>query len=282
MRRRTTLGGLIREPLMHFLLLGMAFFVLYGAVSPGDTDSRRITVTQAQVDSLARQYQAVWGRPATPTELRALVDAQVRDEVLYRAGMAAGLGRDDAVIKRRIRQKLEVIAEEEDGSAPPTDAQLAAYLKAHPDQFAGPATVSFEQLYFDPAAPGAAASVAAAKMALAHGEAVVGGSAPLPRRVAGESVALVARDFGSDFADGLARLPRGRWVGPLASGVGAHLVKVEAWTPAAPPPLAAVRADVEREWLNDRRLRALEASYQRLRRDYDIVVEAKLPGTATK
>ena len=264
---------LVREPLLHFLLIGLAFFLLYGVVSPGDASGHRIEISAAELADMRRQYAALWGGPPDARQLAALVETRVRDEILYREGMAAGLGRDDPVIKRRIRQKVEVMAEEENGAAP-TDADLVAYLRAHPAVFTRPAIVSFDQIWFNPEGPDTPATVAAAKARLAAGAAPAGFGQPsmLPAHVERSDTDSVARDFGSDFAAALVKLPVGQWSGPLASGVGVHLVRLNALVPPALPPLAEVRDAVTREWENDRRLAAREASYQRLRAKYTVSV----------
>jgi hypothetical protein len=101
----------LKEPVLHFLLIGIAIFVAYGLVAPRSNEGARIVVSQGVVDALAREYQARWQRPPAERELAGLVDAYIRDEIMYREGTALGLDRDDPVIKRRVRQKLDVIAE---------------------------------------------------------------------------------------------------------------------------------------------------------------------------
>ena len=117
------IGALWREPLLHFLLIGLLLFLVYGRVAPPSDDGNRITVTQADIAALARQFQATWSRPPTPAELDGLVDNHVRDEILFREGTALGLLKDDTVIKRRVRQKLEVLVEEAGRSGVPSDAE---------------------------------------------------------------------------------------------------------------------------------------------------------------
>jgi hypothetical protein len=268
---------ILREPLLHFLLIGLAFFLLYGVVGPGDSAGRTITVSAGDVDELRRQYVALWGGPPTEQQLAGLIEARVRDEVLYREGMAQGLGRDDPVIKRRIRQKVEVMAEEEGSDSAPTDAVLGAYLQGHRDRFVRPAVVSFDQVYFNPQGPDTPASVAAAKARLNAGAAATGIGQPtmLPARVTLSDVDVVARDFGADFAAALVKLPVGQWSGPIGSGVGVHLVRLTDLVPPQLPPLVDVRAEVVREWENDRRVAASAASYARARARYDVVIEGK-------
>ena len=86
------LGRLLREPLFHFLLLGMLLFALYGWIN---RDALRkpdeIIVDQTRVAALASQFQRVWQRPPSRDELRDLIDAWVREEMVYREGIAAGM-----------------------------------------------------------------------------------------------------------------------------------------------------------------------------------------------
>ena len=269
--------SLVREPLVHFLLIGLALFLLYGQVSPGDSESKRIVVSQVQVDDMARQFHSAFNRVPTPAELRGLVRTFVREEIIYREGLALGLDQDDAVIKRRIRQKYELIAEEEQRSAP-TDANLAAYLKSNPAEFIRPPVVSFEQLFFDPATTSPEA-VDAANAALAKGAdpAGVGQPTMLPAMIAGTSLDLVERDFGKDFATQVASAPIGRWAGPIVSGLGVHLIRVTGRSEPAVPPLREIRAAVAREWEREQRRRSSDADYRKVRAQYNVVVEAKLP-----
>jgi hypothetical protein len=275
------LRRVLREPLLHFLLIGLAMFLYYGHVAPGDRDTRRIVVRQTQVDDLVRQYQATWNQPPTPRELSGLVDAYVHDEILYREGRALGLDRDDSVIKRRIRQKLEVMSEEEISHEAPADADLAAYLQAHPDAFRQPAVVTFEQIFFGTTAPGADLDrrIATAQRALEQGAdpATLGQATMLPGHMGEIALDSIAREFGEAFAKQLLVAPVGQWTGPVTSGFGAHLVRVDTLKPAELPPLQAVRSAVVREWEDDQRKRALDDDYRKLRQNYDVVIEAKLP-----
>ena len=123
MRIRTLLG----EPMLHFLLIGIALFGAYRWMSPGDSGGRRIVITQGVVDDLVTQHVAARGREPSTTELNHLIESYVRDEILYREGVRLGLERDDIVVKRRVRQKIEMIAEE-DASTGADRRGLSAYL----------------------------------------------------------------------------------------------------------------------------------------------------------
>jgi len=275
--------SLLKEPVLHFLLIGVAIFMAYGLIAPRGKEGARIVVTQGVVDALVREHQARWQRPPAEQELAGLVEAYIRDEILYREGTALGLDRDDPVIKRRVRQKLEVIAEEQQARDAPTDADLAAYLAQHADRFTRPGTVSFEQIFFP--ATATAAQVEDARVSAARGAdpARLGQSSMLPPRAENAPLDLAARDFGSEFADEIAKLPLNEWKGPVRSGFGLHLVRVTARTPAVMPPLDDVRAAVAREWENERRLASMSESYRKLRSQYAIVIEAtRVPSIAAR
>ena len=272
---------LLREPLLHFLVLGLALFLLFNVVSgaKGGAD-RRIVVNDATAANIVRLYQRAWKRPVTPAELQGLIDSHVREEVLFREGVAMGLDRDDPVIRRRVLQKMGVITEESAARLAPADAELENYLRKHAERYRIPALVGFEQVMFDPVRHGSRldADLAAALVRLRGGTLpdTIGDSSLLPASVATTSADLVARDFGDKFAASVIALPLGTWSGPVASGYGVHLVRVTSMTPGRPATLAEVRAAVEGDWENDRRLLANEDYYRQARRKYDVVIDADL------
>jgi hypothetical protein len=277
------LRSLVREPLAHFLLLGALLFFLDGWLRPATTAAAdsRIVVSEARVHNLTRNFVRTWQRPPTREELAGLVEAHVREEVMVREALALGLDRDDAIIRRRLQQKLEFVSEGAAALAPPTDEQLEAYLKAHPEAFRAPPRVTFVQVYLDPARRKGALDADAARLL----ETLNGAGAPRDPTSVGDRLLLlepryenlpqpeVASQFGAEFAAALVKQPTGRWAGPLASGYGLHLVRVEQLQPRGTPALGDVRPLVEREWSNARREELARAFYERLRAKYAITVQ---------
>ena len=277
MRIRT----LLSEPMLHFLLIGIALFGAYRWVSPGDSGERRIVITQGVVDHLVTQHVAARGREPSTTELNHLIESYVRDEILYREGVRLGLERDDIVVKRRVRQKIEMIAEEDASTRAPTDADLVAYLTANQARFVQPAILTFDQVFIGESrsGPGVVHVVTVTGEALRKGAdpEQLGKPTLLPHRMTRTPADLVARDFGASFAAALEKVPVGEWVGPIDSSFGAHYVRVSDRTPAAAPQLAAVRDHVVREWENERRQRARTDAYARMRGEYEISMVANAP-----
>jgi hypothetical protein len=279
-------GKWVREPLLHFLFLGLMLFGLFKVVSGGrgarSGGDHRIVVSAAMVDSIVQRHQSAWHRTPTPEELKGLIDTHVREEILYREGVAMGLERDDAVVRRRVLQKLDVITGEPAAQSAPTDAELGAYLEREAARYAHPPLIGFEQVLFDPVRHGARleADLNAALSRLDAGAkpGALGDSSLLPATAADVSTDLLARDYGDDFARAVLALPVGGWQGPVRSGFGDHLVRVTSKTPGRPATLAEVRAAVERDWENERRLKAMEDHYRTLRESYEVVVDAGLAG----
>ena len=267
----------LKEPLLHFLLLGLLLFLLYGKVAPTSADGNRVTVSRGVIAGLATQFQATWSRPPTAVELNGLVDSYVRDEILFREGVALGLVKDDPVIKRRVRQKLEVLIEEEGSSRGASDTQLTDYLSKNAAKFRMPPVLSFDQVFFDPARYGdqLESAVTASLAALTKGATPEsqGRGSMLPARVDQLPLDLVVRDFGEEFGKALESAPVGQWAGPVPSGFGLHLVRISARKPGYLPSLDEARKAVTREWENDQREAALASNYARLRKDYAVVID---------
>ncbi len=272
---------LLSEPMLHFAVIGIALFAGYRQLAPNESSGRRVVVTDGVVRDLITQHVAARGREPSSIEINQLIESWVHDEILYREGVALGLDRDDAVVKRRIRQKFEMIAEEDAATGTPAEADLLAYLANHPARFTQPAILTFEQVFLGP--PGASPDVV--RIAAVTGESLRRGANPesfgqptlLARHMRDTPADLVARDFGDAFAKALEQAPVGEWSGPVESSFGTHYVRVAQRTPAAVPELSSVRDQVIREWENDRRQRARAEAYARMRAGYDISIEAAVP-----
>src|SRR6478736_10242210 len=126
----------IREPFIHFLLLGAAIFAAHRLVSArADNQPGKIVITQGDITSIVIGFSRTWRRPPTREELDGLIRDRVQEEVYSREAMVLGLDRDDIIIRRRLRQKMEFLTDDVAALAEPTEADLAAYLQAHADAF---------------------------------------------------------------------------------------------------------------------------------------------------
>tara|TARA_R110000868_G_scaffold107362_4_gene293794 strand:- start:22145 stop:23059 length:915 start_codon:yes stop_codon:yes gene_type:complete len=281
----TFLSKAIREPLVHFLVLGGLLFAAYGIINrDAPPPASTVLIDNGVVADILQRYEAVWKRPPTPQEMRGLINSYIRDEVLYREGVAIGLDQDDPVVRRRIRQKMDVMAEEAGRADAPDDAAMQAYLDNNAARYMAPPVVSFEQVMFDPDRRGEATQtdVTEALAALQAGadQAAYGDAGLLPREQSQANLERVARDFGEAFASALESLPIGTWQGPVLSGYGIHLVRLSARIDGRKPMLDEARQAVSRDMENDRRIATAKAYYETVLKNYEIRVEANIPAAA--
>jgi peptidyl-prolyl cis-trans isomerase C len=276
---------LLREPLVHFLLIGVALFAGYRALNPSPQAGARSNLIEL-TDGDLRQMSVTWlaqGRPApTPEQMRSLVESKVREEVLVREALALGLDKDDTIIKRRLAQKMEFLTEDLSTVPEPTNAELEAWFKDNAERFTLPPRVSFQHLYFSPDRRGSGAredaALALAKLA----------SAPADVPAAAELADLfmfqdsygdrtpeqLVKLFGLRFAQELFKLKPGSWQGPVESGYGWHLVFIDAITPSRVPAFEEVEADAKSEWIVERRAESKRKMYEAMRARYQVVLPA--------
>ena len=272
------LRPILKEPLVHFLVLGGLLFLMYQWRSGGTgIGSNRIVVTTGQVASLAASFERTWMRPPTGAELKGLVDDFVREELAVHEATGQGLEQGDIVIRRRLRQKYEFLLEDEVAAAPPTDAELQAWLDAHPDQFRREPVIGLRQVYVRTDRRGAAARSHATailtRLKAGADPLTLGDPTLLPLEVAPSRASDIARQFGDTFATAISALEPGRWLGPVESGYGLHLVYLTEKDAGSAPTLDQVREEVTREFLAARRTAGLDSLYQRLRQKYRITIE---------
>ncbi len=269
---------LLREPLLHFLLLGALLFLAYGWLNRAGLGAPdEIVVSQNQVEGLVMQFERVWQRAPTPDERQALIESWVRDEVFYREALAMGLEQDDPVVRRRLSQKVQFILDTGTDSGAPTDAELQAWLDANADRYRVDTTYALRQRFFDVSRHGdVAAATAAAERALASGTTAAGDPTMLPAELAGPA-SEVERTFGPEFERALRELPVGGWQGPVRSAFGLHLVELTARTDSRAATLAEVRPEVARDLMEARAESAQEALYQGLRAKYAVRIEPEAP-----
>jgi hypothetical protein len=272
----------LREPLVHFLVLGAGLFVAYGLMSkPGRGNApQAIVVTAGQIEHLTANFEKTWLRPPSDAELKGLIDDWVRDEIATREAMALGLDKDDSVIRRRLRQKLEFVSDDIAAQTAPTDADLDAYLHAHPELFRIEPESTFSQVVLDPGKHGESLARDAARLLARLNQdggkadlAALSDSSLLEPTFRSVTTAEIATQFGGEFAAKLGGLPIGTWQGPITSGYGAHLVLVRERSEGRLPELADVRERVSREWENARRLEGAQKFYDELAKRYTVIIE---------
>lgn len=270
-----------QDPLCHFLLIGGALFLIYALMNPstpGDSD-RKIVVGAGRIEQLATIFVKTWQRPPTPEELQGLIDDYVLEEVYYRKAMAMGIDKNDTMIRRRMRQKMEFLSDDAAALAEPSDEELKEYLAANESKFRVEPVYTFQQIFFNPEKhPGDPQAYVRAKAEILWaGGKVEGDQTLLPEFFAEAPSQAVDSTFGTGFAKQLNVLPLGQWSGPVVSGIGLHLVRLESLRPGRLPHLQEIRPLVLREWANEKRLELRQKFNAELLKDYKVVIEWPKP-----
>jgi hypothetical protein len=271
----------LHEPLFHFVVLGLALFLIWpfiaDRVAPPST---QIVISQGQMQRAIAVFYKTHLRPPNPEELNDLAEREIKTEVYYREGMALGLDRDDEIIQRRIAQKLQFMTQDTVDQVVPSDADLQRFLDTHRDDFGAELQIAFSQVYLNLDRHGDAiasdASRLLARLNAADGRLDYGADSdvlPLPNDFEATPMHVIANMFGGDFATAVAEQPLGRWVGPIRSGYGLHLVLIRERRQGSQPQLSQIRAAVLREWQSARRIEANQEAYRRMRAKYIIKVQ---------
>lgn len=280
----------LREPLFHFILIGGALFAVHNALRSGSEDSNQIVLTPHDLEQMTVMWRAQ-GRPApTPEEMRSLLETRIREEVLFREALAMGLDKDDTIVKRRMVQKMEFLAEDLSALREPGQQELKEWFAQNAERFASPARVSFRHLYFSLDKRGehtrAAAESALQKLAGKPSDAAEASDLAdlfmLQDEYGDRSMDDVARTFGPGFARSVFAGKPGAWQGPVESGYGWHLVFVNSITPMRIPEFEEVEAEVKSQWVFVQREATKRRMYEEMKSRYEIVVpqppEQKLAG----
>ena len=279
----------LREPLIHFLLIGAVLFPAYGYMQRGRGGVESSKQIQLTVDDLAQLiliFQAQWRRDPTPDEISRLVESKIQEEVLYREGLAMGLDKDDTIIKRRMAQKLQFLAEDVATAHAPSTAELKAWYEKNRDKFALPSRVSFRHLYFSPDRRGQHAREdavnALSKLAGQPQDSKLAASIADPFMFQDyyrdRAPDYLGKEFGPQFAQAVAKLAHGSWQGPIESGFGWHLVYVDTLIPGRVPAFEEIEPDVKTAWLGEQKAQEWEKAYKAMRAKYTVL----LPATPNK
>ncbi len=280
------IGRLLKEPLVHFLALALGIFAFYGALNrPDDRRPDEIAVTGAKIEQLAGLFAKTWQRAPSATELKGLVDDHVKEEILYREALVLGLDKDDTVIRRRLRLKMEFLSQAEADAATPGDTELEAFLKANPDRFQIDPMLALRQVYLNPERHGEAieqqvASVLEVLRSDPAGDpSALGDATTLPAKLPLTRKASIGQIFGADFAEAVARIPPDAWLGPIKSSFGLHIVQVSESRPGRQAALAEMRDRVTQEWADERRRQIEEKQFAERLKRYRIRIETQ-PATS--
>lgn len=262
----------IRDPLVVFLLFG-ALLLIASRWVEGDGDDDTIVIDNAELGRLADQWETQMRRPPTDEEMKGLVDSFIREEIYYREAMRMGLDADDTIVRRRLVQKLTFLTEDVATAKTPDEAALRQYYDDHPADYTRPPRISFVHRYFS--VDRRTTAEADAQSALTD-ETVADDPFMLQKSYAQRSEREIGDLFGRSFATELFALdvaPEGkRWLGPVRSAYGWHVVRIEEKLDAELEPFEQVRERVLADWQMQARKAANDAYYESLKARYTIEI----------
>jgi len=269
------LALVLGEPIVQFAVIGTMLYALSDWLGSSGSGNR-IELNPAMVAHLESSFIETWDRPPTASERARLVDDFIREEIAYREAISLGLHRDDVIIRRRLRQKLEFLAEDTSTAAAPSDAQLSALLSHNLEAYRSESMIALRQVYF--AAPADALDPSdwqnlLARLQMSGAKAPIhgmGDPSGLPQAWALGPVTDLRKTFGVQFVEAVLGLEPRKWHGPISSGIGSHLVYVEEITPGILPEVAQIRSLLEHDYLLKQRERQLDEMYTRLREKYPV------------
>jgi peptidyl-prolyl cis-trans isomerase C len=267
-----------KEPLLHFLIIGVAIFAVFSIANKEEAavGGNKIVVSSAETERLSDAWSKRMNRPPTEIELQGLIEAFVKEEVYYREALALGLDQDDTIIRRRLMQKMEFLSNDLAELDQPDESALNKYFLENQEKYRLPAQISFTHIYFSIDKRGARA-LADSKLVLAELNVPRvperGDSFMMEYDFVKETPSEVARSFGSDFAEQLFMLETNTWQGPAASGYGFHLVRISEKIDARMPELASVIDKVRTDFMFEQRQKINKEIYEKFKARYEIVIE---------
>ena len=274
-----TVMRLAKEPLLHFLVIGAALFVIYEVVniSPEQRAPNAITISEAEIEGLAESFNRTWRRPPNDAEMASMIDDRIREEVFVREAITLGLDQNDTIIRRRLRQKMEFLTSSIVEGMEPEEANIQAFFERNQDKFKRPERVGFRQVFLGETPDNSKVQQALESLESGNDPETVGVRSLIPSILPLSVETAVDGTFGRGFFQSLAGLPNGQWAGPIRSGYGVHLVFVTERQPPVVPALDEIRENVIRAWRTETKKDLLEDQYQKMRARYDIA----LPATGT-
>ena len=274
---------LVKEPLFHFLIIGLAIYAGYAWLNPGDDSENEqvIRVGDGERAWMRTSFEKRWRRPPTSEELAGLTKEYVRETAFYREALAMGLDQDDTIVRRRLAQKLEFLVQDLIDVEPPSDAELEAYFDEHLASYRAPDLITFSHAFIDPdkwendTKSHAVAVLEALEKAddPSNGAKELSDPFMLQLYYPERTEADISKLFGGGFARSVRELDVGAWRGPVLSGYGVHLVYVHARETFPEPAFANVRDRVAQDWEAAKREELNEEYRERLLAKYTVVIE---------
>jgi len=263
---------ILKEPLIHFLLIGAFLFVIFQLVDDSSNDSQ-IIVDQYDINEISAKWELQIGGSPTKIELEGLVTSNIREEIYYREGMAMNLDHNDEIIRRRIAKKMEFLTEGVAESSKPTNENLEKYYKKNIKKYRTPDLFTFHHIYFSSDIRTDPKSDAEDYLNKLIAPANVGDPFPFSLEYTEVSSTKVSKIFGSDFSNALLKSKKLGWQGPIKSGFGYHVVNITDHQRGKYPPLVDIHNKVLTDYTYDLQVQLNNELFLEFKKKYTITYE---------
>ncbi len=271
---------ILKEPFLHFILIGAAMFLLYGMVNKNTDSKNTIIINDFDVSSIISKWEMQWKRPPTEKELQKLINLNIKQEVFYQEALKMNLDHNDEIIKRRLAQKMQFLSNDIAAMREPTNEELQDYFQKHKEKYLTPTSYSLYQITFSPDkrednfkdAEETLKQFPNASFEEMNGK---GDNLPFSYFFTDINADELGLQLGSKFSEALQDLETDKWLGPIPSGFGYHLVYITNKTEPQLPPFESIKKAVLRDFDYDNQQEVDEAIYQELKKNYDIEIDIK-------
>lgn len=264
----------LREPLVHFLAIGLALFVAYSALdgnAPTENAHKRAEATIAETRQLIEQFRKTWSRPPSPKELDSLIAAKVREHVLVQEALALSMDQGDAVIRQRLRQKMNFLIASAVGAEVPREEDLLAFYEANTEKYTPAPRIRFQQIFFGASIESKTLNESRKALNAGANQLEFGRPILLPSDMPLSTQSVVDGTFGQGFFASMIELDQGSWQGPVRSGYGVHLVLVSQVEARAVPEFTTLRDVVLKDYKQVRSKELAEEVFQQMQAKYEVV-----------
>ena len=269
---------------MHLLAFGLLTALIIWLVKGPPVDGQnmtRVAFTTADVAQVSAKFERTWSRPPTAVELQRAFEQYVRSEVLYREALARGLDRNDPVVRMSMVRKITMLGTAQAQAREPSNEELKAYFELRAERYRIPASLSLMQVYLNRDKRPESIDEDARQLLTLLSEqdpqteelATLGDTLMLPSVVTDTSEDELARTFGEEFREGVVGLPVGQWQGPVTSGFGLHLVKINHREDSRIPEWVEVRDSITTDLMYEGRKAAEDQFYAEVLPRYQVVYE---------
>ena len=270
---KSILNTFLREPLLHFLLIGAGlFFIYYQMNSSSLQNDKSIHITKADLEKISTNWYNSKGRAPTLKEKEQLLDIFIQDQILYHEAISKGLDKNDETIRLHLVKKMKFVLDDRTIISEPTQTELENFLSNNSSKFVEESSISFNQVVFTPSK----SSQDINKDANLFLERLKNSTSSKVSTV-GDEVVLsekgISNVFGKEFASIVFSLPTKSWQGPIKTKHGVHLIYIHSRTISQVPKLSDIKDRVTLEWRKTKRDESNEIFYKNLSKKYEIIID---------